>query len=152
VTDVPGSTDKLVLYTPNPPLSPSSNHIAGLVYAGTTNFWIFNVIAFTNVAAADVLASSVADPNAAGFHVKVVQAAAARPGGNTAAAAETQLAAHPPTWPLTDRTPTAVTQYPGSSTGMSQRIQATRLPKTAACSRCSADRRTIQCLGFLARV
>ena len=43
VTPVPNSTDKLVLYTPNPSLSPSSNHIAGLVYAGTTNYWIFSV-------------------------------------------------------------------------------------------------------------
>ena len=29
------------------PLSSSSNHVAGLVYAGTTNYWIFSVI--TNV-------------------------------------------------------------------------------------------------------
>src|SRR5438046_1980292 len=57
VTAIPSSTDKLVLYTPNPPLSPSSNHIAGLVYAGTTNYWIFNVIAYTNVAPTDMLSS-----------------------------------------------------------------------------------------------
>jgi hypothetical protein len=95
VTDIPSSTDKLVLYTPNPPLSPSSNHIAGLVYAGTTNYWIFSVITYTNVPATDMLASSAADPNAVGFHVKVAQAAAARSGGNTAAAAETQLAGTP---------------------------------------------------------
>ena len=98
VTPVPNSTDKLVLYTPNPPLSPSSNHIAGLVYAGTTNYWIFSVITYTNVPATNVLASSAADPNARGFRVKVVQSTTARPGangGNNAASAENQLAGTP---------------------------------------------------------
>ena len=73
-----------------PPLSPSSNHIAGLVYAGTTNYWIFNVIAFTNVSATDMLPSSAADANAAGFHVKVFQTTNAQP--NTVARAELQIA------------------------------------------------------------
>jgi len=98
VTDIPSSTDKLVLYTPNPPLSPSSNHIAGLVYAGTTNYWIFSVITYTNVPATNMLASSAADPNARGFRVKVVQSTTARPGangGNNAASAEDQLAGTP---------------------------------------------------------
>jgi hypothetical protein len=89
------STDKLVTYTPNPLLASGSTHTAGLIYAGTTNFWTFIVIAYTNVAASDMLLSSAADPNAVGFHVKVAQASAARPGGNTAAAAEAQLAGTP---------------------------------------------------------
>jgi hypothetical protein len=108
VTDIPSSTDKLVLYTPNPPLSSTSNHIAGLVYAGTTNYWIFNVIAFTNVAAADMLASSAADPNAVGFHAKVYQATNAQP--NTAARAELQIAG------LTNSVATVGTNADGSYT------------------------------------
>jgi hypothetical protein len=95
VASIPNSTDKLVTYTPNPPMSSGSTHTAGLIYADTTNYWTFIVIAYTNVAASDVLPSSAADPNAVGFHVKVAQAAAARPGGNTAAAAEAQLAGTP---------------------------------------------------------
>src|SRR5438093_13785584 len=90
---VPTYTGNVVLYARHPPLSPSSNHIAGLVYAGTTNYWIFSVIAYTNVAAADMLQSSAADPNAVGFHVKVVQSATPRPGnGNTITNMEAQLA------------------------------------------------------------
>lgn len=108
VTDIPTSTDKLVLYTPNPPLSSSSNHIAGLVYAGTTNYWIFNVIAFTNVSATDMLASSAADPNAVGFHAKVFQATNAQP--NTAARAELQIAG------LTNNVAIAGTNADGSYT------------------------------------
>src|SRR5688572_31246335 len=89
VTSIPNSTDKLVLYTPDPPLISGSTHTAGLIYAGTTNFWIFTVITYTNVLAADVVPSSAADPAAVGFHVKVVQAATPRPGnGNTVTNAE----------------------------------------------------------------
>jgi len=98
VTDVPNSTDKLVLYTPPTPLTPISNHIAGLVYAGTTNYWIFTVITNVSVASGTALPSNQADPNARGFHVKVVQSATARPGangGNNAASAEAQLAGTP---------------------------------------------------------
>jgi hypothetical protein len=108
VTDVPNSSDKLVLYTPNPPLSSSSNHVAGLVYAGTTNFWIFNVIAVTNVSAADMLASSMADPNAIGFHARVFQATNGQP--NTAARAEMQIAG------LTNSVAIAGTNVDGSYT------------------------------------
>jgi len=93
VTDVPNSTDKLVLYTPPTPLSSTSNHVAGLVYANTTNYWIFSVITNVSVATGVALPSSQADPNAAGFHVKVVQSTTARPGtGNSATNAEAQLA------------------------------------------------------------
>jgi hypothetical protein len=94
VTDVPNSTDKLVLYTPNPPLSSSSNHIAGLVYAGTTNYWIFNVISNVVVPAGVALPSSQGDPTKRGFRAKVVQSLAARPGAvpNSQTNAELQLA------------------------------------------------------------
>jgi hypothetical protein len=90
VTDVPGSSDKLVLYTPPQPLSPSSNHIAGLVYAGTTNYWTFSVITYTNVPATDILASSAADLNAVGFLAKIFQATNGQP--NTVSRAELQIA------------------------------------------------------------
>src|SRR2546422_7254738 len=89
VTDIPNSTDKLVLYTPPTPLSSTSNHVAGLVYANTTNYWIFSVITNVSVATGVALPSSQADPNAAGFHVKVVQATNAQP--NTVARAELQI-------------------------------------------------------------
>ena len=94
VTDVPNSTDKLVLYTPPTPLSSSSNHVAGLVYAGTTNYWIFSVITNVSVATGVAVPSSQADTNAAGFLAKVVQSTTARPGttGNSATNAEAQLA------------------------------------------------------------
>ncbi len=95
VTDVPNSTDKMVMFVPNPPLSSSSNHVAGLVYAGTTNYWTFSVITNVTVGAGIALPSNKADQSARGFHVKVVQATAARAGGNTAAAAEAQLAGTP---------------------------------------------------------
>ena len=108
VTDIPSSTDKLVMYTPNPPLASTSNHIAGLVYAGTTNYWLFNVIAFTNVSAADILPSSAADPNAVGFHVKTFQATNGQP--NTAARAELQIAG------LTNNVAIAGTNADGSYT------------------------------------
>lgn len=94
IRDLPGG-DKLVTYTPPVPLSSSAVHRAGLVYAGTTNWWLFNVIAQVDVAPSNALPSSVADASARGFRVRVAQAAAARPGGNTAAAAETQLTGTP---------------------------------------------------------
>jgi hypothetical protein len=95
VTDIPSSTDKLVLYTPPTPLSSSSNHIAGLVYAGTTNYWIFNVITNVSVPAGVALPSSNAVQTARGFRAKVFQSAAQRPGannGNNVASAEAQFA------------------------------------------------------------
>ncbi len=93
VSDIPNSTDKLVLFTPNPILASGSTHTAGLVYADTTNYWTFTVI--TNV----TIATGVAKPlNRAaeanrGFRVKVAQAGAGR--ANTVAAAESQLAGTP---------------------------------------------------------
>jgi hypothetical protein len=93
VTAIPNTTDKLVLYTPPAPLGSGSNHIAGLVYAGTTNYWIFRVIATVSVPTGIALPSSQADPNARGFRVKVVQSTTAR--ANTVAAAESQLAGTP---------------------------------------------------------
>ncbi len=95
VTDIAGTTDKLVLYTPDPPLASGSTNTAGLVYAGGTNYWTFTVITNVAVPASVAAPVSAADPSAVGFHVKVVQASAARPGGNTAAAAEDQLAGTP---------------------------------------------------------
>lgn len=95
VSDVPGSSDKLVLYTPNPPLASGSTHTAGLIYAGTTNYWTFRVTTYTEVPAGVARPVADADPTAVGFRVNVVQAAAARPGGNTVAAAESQLAGTP---------------------------------------------------------
>jgi len=95
VTSISGSTDKLVLYTPPTPLSSSSNHIAGLVYAGTTNYWIFNVISNVTVDASVAVPLARLEAAKVGFRAKVVQAAAGRAGGNTAAAAEAQLAGTP---------------------------------------------------------
>jgi hypothetical protein len=95
VSAIPNSTDKLVLYTPPTPLSNSSNHIAGLVYAGTTNWWIFNVISNVTVDASAAVPRDRLDATKIGFRAKVAQASAARAGGNTAAAAESQLAGTP---------------------------------------------------------
>src|SRR5947208_9487604 len=98
VTDVPNSTDKLVLYTPPTPLSSSSNHVAGLVYANTTNYWIFSVITNVSVASGVAVPSSQADSNAVGFLAKVVQSTTQRPGannGNNVASAEAQLTGTP---------------------------------------------------------
>src|SRR5947207_10349951 len=98
VTDVPNSTDKLVLYTPPTPLSSSSNHVAGLVYANTTNYWIFSVITNVSVASGVAVPSSQADSNAVGFLAKVVQSTTERPGannGNNVASAEAQLTGTP---------------------------------------------------------
>ena len=95
ITDLAGTTDKLVLYTPDTPLASGSTNTAGLVYAGGTNYWTFTVITNVAVPASAAAPVSAADPNAPGFHVKVVQASAARPGGNTAAAAEDQLTGNP---------------------------------------------------------
>jgi hypothetical protein len=95
VTDIPNSTDKLVLYTPATPLSSSSNHIAGLVYARTTNYWIFNVITNVSVPVGAAVPYTRLDPNKIGFRAKVVQSTSARPAGNTVAAAEAQLTGTP---------------------------------------------------------
>lgn len=95
VTDIPGSTDKLVMYTPNPPFAPKSTHTAGLVYAGTTNYWTFTVSDYVTVPAGTAVPAERVDLGTPGFHVKVTQATAARPGGNTVAAAEAQLAGTP---------------------------------------------------------
>lgn len=95
VTDLPGGSDKLVVYTPPTPLSASVVHTAGLVYAGTTNFWMFNVISNVVADASMTLPSSMAMSANRGFRVRVAQSATARPGGNTAAAAEAQLTGTP---------------------------------------------------------
>ncbi len=95
VTDVPGSSDKLVMYTPNPPFAPKSTHTAGLIYAGTTNYWTFTVIDYVSVPPGTAVPADKVDLSTPGFHVKVTQASAARPGGNTVAAAEAQLAGTP---------------------------------------------------------
>jgi hypothetical protein len=93
VTSLPGSSDKLVTYTPPQPLDPSQTHTAGLVYAGSTNYWTFNVI--TNVALqSDVaIAADRLDTSKVGFRVKVAQAASGQP--NTVARAEAQLSGTP---------------------------------------------------------
>ncbi|MBM3878361.1 MAG: hypothetical protein FJ387_01360 [Verrucomicrobia bacterium] len=95
VTTVLNSTDKLVVYTPNPPLPSGSTNTAGLVYAGTTNYWTFRVSTYVDVPAGVALPSTEADLAAVGFRAKVVQSTAARPGGNTVAAAEAQLTGTP---------------------------------------------------------
>lgn len=96
VTDVPGGTDKLVTYQPGTPFTAGTVHTAGLVYAGVTNYWSFTVITNATVEAGVAAPSSRADQDARGFRAKVVQASAGRPGGNTAAAAEAQLAGSVP--------------------------------------------------------
>jgi hypothetical protein len=95
VTDIPGTSDKLVMYRPEPPMASGSTHTAGLVYAGTTNYWTFTVISNVVIPAGISAPASAADQTASGFKVRVTQAAAARPGGNTVAAAESQLAGTP---------------------------------------------------------
>ncbi len=95
VTPVPNSTDMLVLYTPNPPLASGSTHTAGLVYAGTTNYWTFTVSTYVEVPTGTAVPPSEVDPSAIGFRAKVVQSTAARPGGNTVAAAEAHLTGTP---------------------------------------------------------
>jgi hypothetical protein len=95
VTDIAGSTDKLVLYTPEPPLAGGSTHTAGLVYAGGTNSWTFTTITNVIVPAGIAAPLSAVDASAPGFRVKVAQASGARAGGNTVAAAEAQLAGTP---------------------------------------------------------
>jgi|GEM_PF-665730 len=98
-TEVPATktvngTDVTVAYKPNPILGPGSTHKATLVYAGVSNSWSFKVQNYATINAADKATAPV-DPTARGFSVKVVQAAAPRSGGNTAAAAEAQLAGTP---------------------------------------------------------
>ena len=88
-------TDVTLAYQPNPPLPSGTTHKAALVYAGTTNEWSFTVQSYTTLNAADAKPASAADPAARGFSAKIVQSATARPGGNTAIAAETQLAGTP---------------------------------------------------------
>jgi hypothetical protein len=66
-----------------------------LIYAGTTNYWSFTVIDYATLAAGTAVPAAQVDLNTPGFHVKVVQATAARAGGNTVAAAEAQLAGTP---------------------------------------------------------
>lgn len=95
ITAIPNSTDKMVLFTPPTVLSSTANHTAGLIYAGTTNYWVFNVITNVSVGASNALPSSAAIQSAQGFRVKIAQSTAARAGGNTAAAAELQLAGTP---------------------------------------------------------
>jgi hypothetical protein len=96
VSDIPGSTDKLVTYTPPMPFEAGTLHTAGLVYSNTTNYWTFTVITNVALEAGIAIPSSNADQAARGFRAKVVQASAARPGGNTAQAAENQLAGSVP--------------------------------------------------------
>jgi hypothetical protein len=92
VTDLTGG-DKLVSFTPNPAFGSGSTHTAGLVYAGTTNYWTFAVITNVVVPSGVAAPSSAADQTAQGFRVKVVQAASGL--ANTAERAETQLAGTP---------------------------------------------------------
>lgn len=95
VTDVAGSSDKLVMYVPNPPMASGSTHTAGLVYAGTTNYWTFTVTTYTNVPASYRRPVEDADTSAPGFKVKVVQAQVTATLANTVARAEAQLAGTP---------------------------------------------------------
>lgn len=95
VTPIAGSSDRLVTYSPPVPLSSTAVHTAALIYAGTTNQWLFNVIGQVSLDPSVAVPSSTADPSARGFRARVVQGATARPGGNTAAAAELQLAGTP---------------------------------------------------------
>ncbi len=92
VTTIPNSTDKKVVYTPNPPFASGSSHTAGLIYAGSTNWWSFRVITNVTVPATASIPSSAADPAARGFKAKVVQAQVTTTLANTAARAEAQLA------------------------------------------------------------
>lgn len=93
VTDIPGSTDKLVTYKPAAPLSSSANHTAGLIYAGTTNYWTFLPITNVVVDLTNKVASTDVDLTKRGFKIKTAQATATR--ANTVAAAEAQLAGAP---------------------------------------------------------
>lgn len=93
VTDVPNSTDKMVVYTPATPLSSASNHVAGLVYAGTTNYWTFSVITNVTVDVSNKVAAASVDLTKRGFRIRTAQSSASR--ANTVAAAEAQLAGTP---------------------------------------------------------
>lgn len=95
ISDIPGTSDKLVSYVPNPPLAGGSTHTATLIYGGAENSWTFTVINTVNVDASVALPVSAADTASRGFLTKVVQSSTARAGGNTAAAAETHLAGTP---------------------------------------------------------
>ncbi len=92
VTDL-GGGQKRVLYTPSPAFASGSTHTAGLVYAGTTNFWTFTVITNVAINAGTAVAASQVDTSKPGFRVKVVQAVAGQ--ANTVARAEAQLAGTP---------------------------------------------------------
>jgi hypothetical protein len=89
-TKTVNGTDVTIAYKPSPILASGSSHIASLVYAGVTNSWPFKVQSYATLNASDK-AAAAGDPNARGFSMKLVQAGAARTGGNTAAAAEAQL-------------------------------------------------------------
>lgn|GEM_PF-1911698 len=95
VTPIPNTSDSHVFYTPPTPLSSASNHVAGLIYSGTTNWWIFSVINYTNVPTSALVSADRTDPNARGFRAKVVQALTATALANTVARAEAQLAGTP---------------------------------------------------------
>jgi len=92
VTDLGGGL-KRVLYTPSPAFASGSTHTAGLVYAGTTNFWTFAVITNVAINTGTAVATSQLDTSKSGFRVKVVQATAGQ--ANTVARAEAQLAGTP---------------------------------------------------------
>jgi hypothetical protein len=92
VTDL-GGGQKRVLYTPSPAFASGSTHTAGLIYAGTTNFWTFTVITNVAINAGTAVATSQLDTSKQGFRVKVVQATAGQ--ANTVARAEAQLAGTP---------------------------------------------------------
>lgn len=92
VSAITGSSDKLVTFTPATPFAGGSTHTAALVYAGTTNYWTFIVIAQTTVTnnpAAPMKTLADVDTTKKGFLLKVVQQSAAR--ATTVAAAEQAL-------------------------------------------------------------
>jgi hypothetical protein len=90
ISNVPGSNDKLVSFTPTTPLPSGSTNTAGLIYAGTTNYWSFIVMTYTNVPAGTAVPVSSANATASGFRVRTAQATNSQP--NTVARAEAQLA------------------------------------------------------------
>lgn len=86
-------TDAVVAYTPFAPLPSGSTNTASLVYEGVTNSWSFVVQTYREIPASNKVDIASADTTAAGFSVKIVQAASGQP--NTAARAESQLAGTP---------------------------------------------------------
>lgn len=81
--------DKLVMHWPNPPFASGSTHTAGLVYAGTTNYWTFTVINHVELAAGTAQPLDAKDDTARGFRARIFQASAGQ--ANTAARAESQI-------------------------------------------------------------